>query len=424
MARENLGETREYEGGLREHLRAATVNALVHEARTGHRPERGRREAGASYARSVDEPVWLFVSEAVPAYSLFGVCLDAENDDPPTASGQMLGLEGSGCGSLLGLYTNGAQSLVADCLYEVRPVGQHPVLVQVTGTTPTVGSPCGPALDTWGVTADRQGLVCISEPDEDGRVWVVRSPEPSSIVGEVTTPAAAYDPDTETPGVGVVKVQFLDGDDALRDALDPATGAAPWLQTFYNFTQAVPEVGDKVHVQSTLGVGLAVSASASGGSDVAMVMLVGSGGFASGDLLWPDDDGWHSGEVMTWTNGQRESGASCLLRFVDWDEVDEGEVRGECRRVYGPAVRASMSGSVAPHYVTEVGEQTFLATRDVDVAKGEWALFDLYNWDRTPADVPPQLALCLASPYVADTWAIVTRVRSGLWLASPWECES
>ena len=273
-------------------------------------------------------------------------------------------------------------------------------------------------LDSWGVTTDQQGFVCISEPDADGNIWIVRTPEPKSVIGEVTIAPDPYDTASETPGVGVMKLMYRAGDDALVEAKDPITGATPWVQTFYNFSPTVPAVGAKVRALATLGVGLTVFETS--GSTMSMVRVIGSGGLGSGDLAWPDAEGFHSGQLVTFTNGIVANGASCWLRFVDWEEIDDGMVVGEYSRVYGPCLSA---GSVDDFqlFVVEIGEQTFLAMSNTDIDKGDTAEVELLTRDQSPSGISIS-ATALAQAIIADTLLIVTRLRGGLWVVSPWEC--
>jgi hypothetical protein len=278
--RENIDEQRGYE--RREQLRASTVNALMERVKQRHAPHMGTYEAGAQQRQGPDE-IWVHAPVTIPPYSIFGVSLDAEFQDPPFASGTQVGFTSSACGSLLAPYTNDATEIPAGENGVARPVEfERPVLATVSGTTPTVGSPCGVIPGEWGVTAVRQGFTCISEPDDDGRVWVVRATEPSSVIGEVTVAAAAYDAGTDTPGIGTLKVLYRRAsDDVLVDAPDPATGAAPWLQQFFNLSSAAVPVEAKIRAESSTGVGLTVlESSGSSGS-----VQIGIAQLKDGDLL-------------------------------------------------------------------------------------------------------------------------------------------
>lgn len=208
------------------------------------------------------ETVQITAGENIPAYSIFGVCLSGTDYNPPMCVAKKIG----GGGSLLGLFTNGEIPLDEDQKAIVEPVGFYrPVRVRVTGTTPLVGEPCGVELNTFGVSNSMQGMVCLSDVYSPSSgfateyIWAMRSADMSSVIGEVTTLAPAYDIGTQTPGAGVLKIQFRDpSTDELVDAVRPGTGGAVWSLPFYNFSITNVTVGLKVRAEATLGVGLSV----------------------------------------------------------------------------------------------------------------------------------------------------------------------
>lgn len=417
MAREPLEAIKPYRAG--EELTVGTVNALLDAAKLRHAPQYGTYEAGGSQRQAADD-IWIKAVSAIPAYSVIGVCLSSVWHDPPYSSGAQIG---SGAGSIIALYTNDAVPIPPAGSAAVRPIGFDPVLVNVVGTTIAVGQPCGPCPDDWGVSGLRQGFVCLSEPNADGRIWIARSNDLSHVVGEVTLEAPAFDVGTDMPGYGELKVQFRSPvDDALVDAKSPTTGVAPWTLPFYNLSSVAVPVDSKVRAESALGVGLTVlESSGSSGIISSLVRLVGSGGYTVGDLV-AAASGYHSGIRMSWVDGVKTAGSGCLMRFVDWDDDDTGDVIGEYYRIYGPMISGgTLSGTTL--FVGEIGEQTFLAKYTADVAIGVSANFKLYNRDETDSGIVKN-AKCVANAYVANRWAIVTRLRGGEWVASPWACQS
>jgi hypothetical protein len=232
-------------------------------------------------------PVVATIEEELPANSVVAVYEGASSGIPCEILGTKVGFLTAG--SPLGLFTNDSVSVEAGGKILLRPINDYdPVLLRVIGETPQVGRPCGPALDTWGITADMLGFVCLSEPIDMGGsgsdefVWVMRTGLPTVLIGAVSTAPPGYSGSGEeeaeyaissgllmvlyrdanqTSGSGADQVQFL-------DFAPGPDGSTPWLVPFWarGFSSGMPATGDIIEVHSTIGVGFLHVPEGSGGS--------------------------------------------------------------------------------------------------------------------------------------------------------------
>lgn len=155
-----------------------------------------------------------------------------------------------------------------------------------------------------------------------------------------------------------------------------------------------------------------------------------------GDLQEPNDDGYHYGRMVRWTGGALVPAGFCWIRFVDFESTDLGQVVGEYGRTYGPfrhsgLVTATLTveeedpvETELPVYVGEIGEQTFVAKPDTVLSKGATGEFHLYHRDpEVDSGVSRNAkALTAAVEELTLLWS-VTRLRSGIWIATPIECD-
>lgn len=196
-------------------------------------------------------------SIALPAYSIFGVVDSEPLSDPQRIEVDVIGICG-GAGSHLTLFTNGHVEIPAGSYGVATAIHDSDAMrVRVTGTMPAVGSPCGVKLNTLGVTALSEGFVCLSEPDENNLITVVRTREPVTLIMEsVGTIQPFLD---NRLGLGVARVMYRLGGGTLCPAKNPATQTIPWLMPVWSgFLETIPDA-TTLSVQSSMGVGLVVN---------------------------------------------------------------------------------------------------------------------------------------------------------------------
>lgn len=213
----------------------------------------------------------------IPAYSIFAVSSGALGfSDPPQASLKKFGRETAA--SPFTLYTNGQHAIANNYALECLPVSfSIPRLLRVDpAQIPIPGATCGPKLESFEITKEAFGLVCLSDPeyrDAGGEIvasdsesidavyiWCIQSAKPVRLIGFVYGAGiTAYDSATQTLGSGTIKVNFRHNiADADADKLQVAdnTAGAEWVATVYNRSSSTYAVGELVTATETTGVGL------------------------------------------------------------------------------------------------------------------------------------------------------------------------
>lgn len=147
-----------------------------------------------------------------------------------------------------------------------------------------------------------------------------------------------------------------------------------------------------------------------------------TGSPSTGDLIAANVDGLHEGRVARWVEGAIAILDNCWIRFIDWEDDDEGDVIAEHGRYYYGRLSGveTFDGSLKPLYICAIGEQTFLGKPDADIAKGSSGTVSLYNRDETDSglDKSPK---ALGQAVSEDKWVTVARFRGGSWYTGCWE---
>jgi hypothetical protein len=144
-----------------------------------------------------------------------------------------------------------------------------------------------------------------------------------------------------------------------------------------------------------------------------------------GDLLKANADGFHRGRVRRWVGGMGTMDA-CWIRFVDFDDTDDGSVIAEHDRFYHGRLsgihtdtgdEGEDAGVTLPVYLCYTGEQTFLAKPNAILTQGNTGSFSLYH--RNPEEDSEQDidARLLEGIVIPSDWCEVTRLRGGKWYA-------
>jgi hypothetical protein len=291
-------------------ITAELMNAIIRAVKAVMFGEDGFADGGGSAFRTKDRsrqafPIVAEVFEAVPIHSILGVFEGAGSGIPCKTYAGKVGFLGSG-GSPLGLFTNDKIAIAAGAKLLLRPINDYdPILVAVTGELPGVGEPCGPELDTFGVTALSSGFVCLSEPingvagsgAEYDYVWVMKTATPPIIMGEVQIPPPGNDSSGSGDvgngsyeiglSSGTMKVLYRgsgESDDELRYATSPITGETPWVIVFWakGGSGEIPGSGEIITVGSTLGIGMMLL-EGTGGGQVMLATRMTSGTWAKGE---------------------------------------------------------------------------------------------------------------------------------------------
>ena len=122
-------------------------------------------------------------------------------------------------------------------------LGNEPIEVTYTGSTPKVGHPIGPNGSGIEVEYGYPGFVCIHPPDTDNNsVWVVKAFD-HSLLGEAAAEI--------TGGAGQIRVT----DSSWVNFKDPQTDSTPWTLPVINATGQTITSGCKVQAHPVLGVG-------------------------------------------------------------------------------------------------------------------------------------------------------------------------
>lgn len=240
-------------------LPAEYINAFVRACRipNGTHMQTGVAGEGihaSAYKQTIMRPeVQCTTGADIPAYSIFGITEGDVFDNPCELIVEQFDLEANV--NLLGFFTNAEVEIPEDTTGPGYAIGYwDPVLLQVTGELPEPGWPCGPQWGTWGVSNTRYGLLCLSLPDENDRVWCIRTPDPHAVIGLLQDDVAPFDPSTDTVSEGVVQLKYRDDDNVLQPALDPA--GDPFELPVFNISASSYKTGSIVQAIMVMGVGL------------------------------------------------------------------------------------------------------------------------------------------------------------------------
>jgi len=218
-------------------------------------------------------------TETIPPFSIFSGTNETPSvfDEPMLLKARKIGIAEPGPHGLL--LTNGQIEITANTQGIAKIINYGDVTrLKFTGTTPKIGDFVGPEIDGFNVTKDEEyGLVVVGlvDDDDDDKVEVVRSHEPCSIIGEVTTEISEFNPGTKTLGSGVIKVEYRDTtSDILKEGKNPGTQAIPWPHTVFSLCDHVIPVGDIAKCSYVMGIGLVVDAEC----ELAAAPSAGTGG--------------------------------------------------------------------------------------------------------------------------------------------------
>lgn len=279
-------------------LTASVLNAIVRAVRATMMGDEAITDGqtGIAFRRKTQAraafPVVAHVFEPVPMHAVLGAWEGAGSGQEAhcVVHAGKVGLYGSGA-SPLGLFTNDRVAASppesgGSVQLWLRPLNDYDtVLLPVTGDLPHVGEPCGPNLDTWGITAGQSGFVCLSEPVAGGggsgsgeyaaldHVWVIRAADPPLLVGRVHHAPAGWwhsgsgsggadggpgdDPELALTS-GTLRVMYRSSGGALEEARSPiGAHETPWDVTFWARGRSgeTPSGGEFIQVCSTAGVG-------------------------------------------------------------------------------------------------------------------------------------------------------------------------
>lgn len=135
-------------------------------------------------------PIIAKSSVEIPPYSVFGIAEGQEFNIPPKVDVKKFS---ESDGKLL-IFTNDSVEMQADKEYLIRAIGVWDItLVQLENddeeTVPSVGFGCGPLEDAFTVSAKGFGLVCLTEPNDDNRIFVMAAPMGERVVKVTLTEA-------------------------------------------------------------------------------------------------------------------------------------------------------------------------------------------------------------------------------------------
>lgn len=196
--------------------------------------------------------------ETIPPFSILGIKSSGVEDDALQLVLEKIGAES--VSSQLLLVTNGsieipnARYALVECL---DFTSTHLITCTDVDSVPDIGMPCGIDPDTFEITKNRFGLVCVSLADEDNRVYVKRS-SPITVVGCVTNDVLKYRKSDTTFGQGKFKIKYMDGVSVRHDAKNPYTGD-DWEHDVYNPFDKVFPIGMQVTATDSLGIGFVIN---------------------------------------------------------------------------------------------------------------------------------------------------------------------
>jgi len=307
----------DFQGGQR--VKPSDLNAMLHACRaTGQLGEGFSEDGGVSLRQRVAEYPNYYEFEgsmalgAIEPYSVFTIKSPSTHVAyPHRVDVAKVGASVQSSGLLL--LTNRDIKIPAGCKGIAWPIAEMPLKVRVTGSTPTVGSPCGVEPDTYGVTSARSGLVCVSAAFVESAVTyvlVVAHNENVRFLGKATEDIDAAD-DVASYTTGSVKVVCLEGGSEV-DAVDPATGSAPWLVTVRNYSTSAITSGDRVRFGAYHGCGFVLDKPVSSTTTPTVHF--------TGFRLYRETDGYRSDNAITrtkkgaifWTNSIGDV-AACQL---------------------------------------------------------------------------------------------------------------
>jgi hypothetical protein len=301
--------------------RAAEANALInaHKASAWQGEGFGDELSNLSAPRiqSKDKPLQFYTASAIPAYSVFSLVAGQAWHEPVRFEAKKIGIINPG--SHFAFFTNGSLAASAGSYGWANPINDYApsrVAYSSSGPTPQVGLPCGPRFEEWEIDGERYGLTCVAVNASTLMAEVVRSRDVSGIVGKVYTKITAFDPDTNTLGVGQISVGFRTvTTNVLADAKDPSTSSVPLLATVYNLNSSPVDVNSIVRVQYALGVGLVVVSNAGVLVPIEIDTTLERYGEAQAYIL--DDDGLKTTDEVTVYD---------ILGFYEGEQGDRGWV--------------------------------------------------------------------------------------------------
>ena len=230
-------------------IKAAEYAALVRGMKLALSNDRGIQDAITKLRPPPSVPggrrhLWVRTANAIPAYSVFGICKNRALAAPADIDVDMIGSSSSGSPFLL--LTNDSVAIPAGGIGLAYPIDYYEAMtLNITdlggGASAVIpGNPCGPHSDNWGITADACGFVAMCDPDAASNVLVMRTREPIALIAKVV------DVDIASGTTGTVKVSSKAG-----DALEPKAQASPWKLKVTNLTQRELLVGEDVIVHDT-----------------------------------------------------------------------------------------------------------------------------------------------------------------------------
>jgi hypothetical protein len=147
-----------------------------------------------------------------------------------------------------------------------------------------------------------------------------------------------------------------------------------------------------------------------------------SGSPTVGDILQQNSDGLHPGRIRTLSNATWTSQKTVWIKFVDW-EADAGAVYTAHGRYFAGVLSGTFtsSGTTAPLYLCQAGEQSFLAQTTSAPGKGNTGTYKLYHASESDSTFT-QAAKAKGADTPINKWCNVWRNHAGVWYAGPWEC--
>lgn len=140
-----------------------------------------------------------------------------------------------------------------------------------------------------------------------------------------------------------------------------------------------------------------------------------------GDLLEPDEDGYHPARLITHVGDDVEVGETVKAHVMDWHDSDQGEGPGaivENGRFYMGILEGTQDGT--PRVTIELGHVTYTGQPEDDIEKGGSGIVRLYNGDETDSGLTVT-AKALGMGVFEDNWVQVSRWAGGAWYVGCWE---
>lgn len=189
-------------------MRAEEWNTLIKWAKRGLQTYSPYGAAGSGYYATRDSSpdgsyLFAYSEEDVPAFSVFGISGEPQSDliagEPLVSVIKILGANASAINvnpwAAFSLFTNGEVEIAAAGQGTIHPLSGYKMhRLEVTGTTPVAGMPCGVKPGTWGVGTENYGMMCLALDDSGSTdyAWCIWRP-PHMLLGKTDAPISKGD---------------------------------------------------------------------------------------------------------------------------------------------------------------------------------------------------------------------------------------